>query len=212
MKSFVYALIVAVAFVHMTMANFDIYRMQGHQDGNQGSNTQQPDGWQVYSEHHKDCHEVNAWQWWWPRFDVSGSRLGVVCQTAKHKKGCNIGEWPWPDIKRLEMHFCKDPYYHFTIYKDKGRQEGETWYWTLYDTRNHKKGECFAYGGLGYDCWYNGVFGWLGKRHIWGSRKFRCITDYRPEDFLKCHKMPEKVGGVSESDFWVNGTGVVYTF
>lgn len=37
--------------------------------------------------------------------------------------------------------------YFAAIYKSKGRQDGDTWYWTLFDVANNKKGECFAYGG-----------------------------------------------------------------
>lgn len=70
------------------------------------------------------------------------------------------------------MHFTNNPSYHFTIYKDRGHNEGGTWYWTLYGTDGNSYGSCFAYGGFSWS------YDWPEyKVHLDGYRKFRCLTE-----------------------------------
>lgn len=44
---------------------------------------------------------------------------------------------------------------------------------------------------------------WLNKRHMWATRKFRCLAEYNPSDFEKCHPRPEPGGK------WTNETSAM---
>ncbi|KAF1970732.1 hypothetical protein BU23DRAFT_202155 [Bimuria novae-zelandiae CBS 107.79] len=190
MSTIAYVLTIMVAFVHVTFGNFDMYRMHGQQETTESKFGQQPDGWMLFNDTPRNCDDVHPFKFWPDRSDVSHGRRGVVCEG----KGCWVDDWPWPNIKRVEMHFCKEPDYHFTIYKDKGRQDGDTWMWTLFDLYNNKKGECFAYGGVDWDCrWPPHLNGhpWLLERHMWAQRKFRCIHELDATDFVKCAGIPD---------------------
>jgi hypothetical protein len=72
------------------------------------------------------------------------------------------------------MHFSNNPYQHYTIYKDRGYLEGNTWFWPMYGTDGKTHGSCFAYGDHHFDCdWsFDGRI-----RQTGGWRKFRCLTD-----------------------------------
>ncbi|KAJ4344580.1 uncharacterized protein N0V89_012324 [Didymosphaeria variabile] len=161
MPANVYLLAILVALVHFASANFDLYRIHGQQDTTGSPWGTQPNGYMVFNND-PTCDDIpDPDQFWWERDDVSGDKIGVRC---KGKKGC------WVD--------------DVTIYKDKGRQEGDTWMYPMLRVDNSKAGECFAYGGYGWDCrWKRN----RGKRHQWGQRKFRCITGYESKDFNDCH-------------------------
>lgn len=109
------------------------------------------------------------------------------------------------------MHFCNDPLYHFSkfsslvgsrplvlilpaIYKDRGYLDGHTWKWDLLGLNNEKYGECFAYGGYGWDCK-------LPTRSELGERKFRCITEFDAKIFESCHPVKAEADGQGEADY-----------
>ncbi|KAF2441173.1 hypothetical protein P171DRAFT_488740 [Karstenula rhodostoma CBS 690.94] len=170
-----YVLATLVALVSFASANFDLYRIHGQRDTPGSPWGTQPNGYMVFNND-PQCGDVQKdSQFWWARSDVSGNKLGVRC-----KGKCEVDDWPWPEVEEVEMHFCNDPLYHFTIYKDKGHQDGDTWKWDLLGVDNVKRGECFAYGGYGWDCkWPN--------LHIWGQRKFRCLTQADAKTLNDCH-------------------------
>lgn len=231
-----YVMAILVAVAHLASANFDMYRIHGQRNDDNSPWGTQPDGYMLFNDDPKSCEDVHPYEFWWERRDVSTDKLGVLCEG---KKGCyvyeasnnlktsllfstssvacrdkirsNSTQWPWPDITRMEMNFCKDrPDYHFStsipqnkstfysltnnssaIYNNKGETRDGTYYWTLYDLYNNKQGECFAYGGgPGFDCKWPPGYGGFPKAkdmHIWGSRKFRCITKFERKDFVECH-------------------------
>ncbi|KAL1595731.1 hypothetical protein SLS60_009420 [Paraconiothyrium brasiliense] len=201
-----YLLAILVALIHFATANFDLYRIHGQQDTSGSPWGTQPNGYMVFNND-PTCDDIpDPDQFWWERNDVSGDKIsgdkiGVRC---KGKSGCGVDEWPWPEIEEVEMHFCTSPDHHYTIYKDKGRQDGDTWLWPMLRVDNSKAGECFAYGGYGWDCRWDRR---LGKRHQWGQRKFRCITGYEAKDFNDCHH--GNIGATNDATA-SNSTAVVW--
>lgn len=81
------------------------------------------------------------------------------------------------------MHFTNKPLHHFTIYKSKGRQVGDTWRWTLFGVDDKSYGECFAYGNEWFKCdWPKNTM------HMEGYRKFRCLTAFDAFPINQAHK------------------------
>ena len=79
-------------FSNATLANFDLWRMHGQQDSTDSPWGTQPDGWMTFLDDPRTCDDVHPWVFWWERPDVSGKKLGVVCEHDSWKKGCYVNE------------------------------------------------------------------------------------------------------------------------
>lgn len=86
------SLFILTSFFNVTIANFDLWRMHGQQDSKETPWGFQPDGWMTFFDDPRTCGDVHPWAFWWERPDVSGNKLGVVCERERWKSGCYVNE------------------------------------------------------------------------------------------------------------------------
>lgn len=79
MSKLAHLLAITVAFAHVAVANFDMFRMHGQQDLEFNRWGTQPNGYMLFNDEPRNCDDVHPFEFWWERDDVSGDKLGVVC-------------------------------------------------------------------------------------------------------------------------------------
>ncbi|KAF2448258.1 hypothetical protein P171DRAFT_481340 [Karstenula rhodostoma CBS 690.94] len=122
---FAYVLVILVALIQFTSANFDLYHAHGHKASGPAPGV-----------------DINVWA---RRKDLSHGRKDIHCEPEKK---CGYDHAPWPDVNLIEMHFTNDSLYHYTIYKKRGYTAPDgSWRWYLYGID-----ECFAWGDYNWDC------------------------------------------------------------
>ncbi|KAH8591702.1 hypothetical protein B0O99DRAFT_675138 [Bisporella sp. PMI_857] len=138
------------ALLPQVSANFDIYMVLDY------SIIPNVVRWQVFDAE-ASCAQSEATRMFTQLSDVSGGKLGVRCVTGR--TSCGNPYAPPEDIDQLEMNFRTNPVYHWTLYKNGGRNmiglDGNTY------------GNCIVFAQGDFDC---------PLRQ--GFRKFRCLTSF----------------------------------